>query len=198
MLPSKKQKHKTKIRSGVNPQFIECFLLHRVNPEEVNSMGLRIRVYGCERMRRERFIGESIIWFASIDLELENNFWLSLEPRANTPQAGSSSDLLSLARSDSTVSTTSMQHGGVPELLLALGYNGTTGRLTAEVVKGSHFRNVSLNKAPDTYVKLCLVSSMGQEMARSKTSTRRGQPNPLFKETFIFQVYFTFIYFTFI
>lgn len=81
-----------------------------------------------------------------------------------------------------------MQHGGVPELLLGLSYNGTTGRLTVEVVKGSHFRNLALNKAPDTYVKLCLVSSMGQEMARAKTSTRRGQPNPLFKETFVFQV----------
>lgn len=83
-----------------------------------------------------------------------------------------------------------MQHGGVPELLIALGYNGITGRLTVEVVKGSHFRNLALNKAPDTYVKLCLVSSMGQEMARAKSSTRRGQPNPLFKETFIFQVIF--------
>lgn len=40
----------------------------------------------------------------------------------------------------------------------------------------------------DTYVKLSLVSSNGQEIARSKTSVRRGQPNPLFKETFIFQV----------
>lgn len=102
--------------------------------------------------------------------------------------SGSTSDLLSLARSDSTGSTTSMQHGGVPELLLALAYNGTTGRLTAEIVKGSHFRNVALNKAPDTYVKLVLVSSMGQEMAKAKTSTRRGQPNPLFKESFAFQV----------
>lgn len=83
-----------------------------------------------------------------------------------------------------------MQHGGVPELMLALAYNGTTGRLTAEVVKGSHFRNLALNKAPDTYVKLCLVSSMGQEMAKAKTSTRRGQPNPLFKESFVFQVSF--------
>lgn len=83
MLPSKKQKHKTKIRSGENPQFIESFLLHRVNPEEVNSMGLRVRVYGCERMRRERLIGESIVSFASIDLELETNLWLSLEPRSH-------------------------------------------------------------------------------------------------------------------
>lgn len=32
LLPSKKQKHKTKIRSGDNPQYMESFLLHRVNP----------------------------------------------------------------------------------------------------------------------------------------------------------------------
>lgn len=174
-------------------------------------MGLRVRVYGCERMRRERLIGETIISFASIDLELETNLWLPLEPRNSSvvrlkhfldfviswiyneifQLSGSSSDLLSLARSDSTGSTTSMQqHGGVPELLIGLGYNGTTGRLTVEIIKGSHFRNLSLGKAPDTYVKLCLVSSMGQEIARSKTSTKRGQPNPLFKETFIFQVNF--------
>lgn len=167
---------------------------------------MRVRVYGCERMRRERLIGETIISFASIDLELETNLWLPLEPRNSSivsdlklekknrflmlplQLSGSSSDLLSLARSDSTGSTTSFQqHGGVPELLLGLGYNGTTGRLTVEIVKGSHFRNLSLGKAPDTYVKLCLVSSMGQEIARAKTSTRRGQPNPLFKETFVFQ-----------
>ncbi|XP_049284106.1 synaptotagmin-9 isoform X2 [Anopheles funestus] len=188
MLPAKRQKHKTKIRSGENPQFMESFLLHRVNPEEVNSMGLRIRVYGCERMRRERLIGETIVSFANIDLELETNLWLPLESRTSSSDTASTSDLLSIARSDSAGSTTSMQHGGVPELLLGLGYNGITGRLTVEIVKGSHFRNHSLPKVPDTYVKLCLVSSMGQEIARSKSSTRRGQSNPLFKETFIFQV----------
>ena len=44
-------------------------------------MALRVRVYGCERMRRERLIGETIISFASIDLELESNLWLLLESR---------------------------------------------------------------------------------------------------------------------
>lgn len=83
MLPSKKQKHKTRIRPGENPQFMESFLLHRVNPEEVNSMGLRVRLYGCERMRRERLIGEAVVSFASIDLELETNLWLPLEPKGN-------------------------------------------------------------------------------------------------------------------
>nr|CAD7258540.1 unnamed protein product [Timema shepardi] len=188
MLPSKKQKHKTKIRHGDNPQFIESFLLHRVNPEDVNSMGVRFRLYGCERMRRERMIGECVVSFSYINLELETTMWLALEPRANLTLNGSASDLLSLARSDSTGSTHSMQHGGVPELLLGLSYNGTTGRLSVEIVKGSHFRNLAMTRPPDTYVKLCLVSSTGQEMARSKTSIRRGQPNPLFKETFMFQV----------
>lgn len=51
-----------------------------------------------------------------------------------------------------------------------------------------NFRNLALNRAPDTYVKLNLVSSTGQELAHSKTTVRRGQPNPLFKETFVFQV----------
>ncbi|KAF5271754.1 hypothetical protein FQA39_LY08077 [Lamprigera yunnana] len=188
LLPSKKQKHKTKIRSGDNPQYMESFLLHRVNPEDVNSMGIRLRLYGCERMRRERLIGEAIVSFANINLELENNFWLNLEPRANTILSGYTGDLMSLARSDSTGSTHSMQHGGVPELLLGLSYNATTGRLSVEIVKGSHFRNLALNRAPDTYVKLHLVSSTGQQLGYSKTTVRRGQPNPLFKETFIFQV----------
>lgn len=88
MLPAKKQKHKTKIRSGENPQFMESFLLHRVNPEEVNSMGLRVRVYGCERMRKERLIGEAVVSFANINLELETNLWLPLESR-NDPHVRS-------------------------------------------------------------------------------------------------------------
>lgn len=50
----------------------------------MNSMGIRLRLYGCERMRRERLIGEGVVSFANINLELENNFWLILEPRANT------------------------------------------------------------------------------------------------------------------
>ncbi|XP_060516214.1 synaptotagmin-16 [Cylas formicarius] len=189
LLPSKKQKHKTKIRSGENPQYREKFILHRVNPEDVNSMGIRLRLYGCEKMRRERLIGEALIRFATINLEVENNFWLSLQPRVNTELSAYNKELSSMVRSDSIGSSQSIiQHGGIPELLLGLSYNAITGRLSVEVIKGSHFRNLSLNRAPDSYIKLSLVSSTGQELAHSKTSVRRSQPNPLFKETFVFQV----------
>lgn len=60
-------------------------------------------------------------------------------------------DVSSLSRSESGSSTQSMQHGGMPELLLGLSYNGTTGRLSVEVLKGSNFRNMAMNRAPGKY-----------------------------------------------
>ncbi|XP_042865237.1 uncharacterized protein LOC122248910 [Penaeus japonicus] len=194
LLPGRKQKHKTRIRPGENPQFNEAFVFTKVNPEDVQQLGVRLRLYGCERMRREKMVGEVIVPFANINLTLGNTFWLTLEPRANLAQRSDSrTEVCSLTRSDSTGSTHSV-HSGVPELLVGLTYNGTTGRLAVEVIKGSHFRhgddfrNMANTRAPDTYVKLVLMSSSGQEIAHSKTSVRRGQPNPLFKETFMFQV----------
>ncbi|XP_042220710.1 synaptotagmin-14-like isoform X2 [Homarus americanus] len=214
LLPARKQKHKTRIRPGDNPQFNEAFVFTKINPEEVQQLGVRLRLYGCERMRREKMVGEVIVPFASINLTLGNTFWLTLEPRANLARTESRTEVCSLTRSDSTGSNHSV-HSGVPELLVGLTYNGTTGRLAVEVIKGSHFsndvdsvmppvlwrvlprdirrvgpimRNMANTRAPDTYVKLVLMSSSGQEIAHSKTSVRRGQPNPLFKETFMFQV----------
>ena len=49
-------------------------------------------------------------------------------------------------------------------------------------------RQLAGGKAPDSYIKLVLVNTNGQEMGRAKTSLRRAQSNPLFKETFMFQV----------
>lgn len=46
---------------------------------------------------------------------------------------------------------------------------------------------LTLSRA-DTYVKVQLLSFNGQEITRTKTSMRRGQPNPVFKESFLFQV----------
>ena len=49
----------------------------------MQQLGVRLRLYGCERMRREKMLGEVIVPFASINLALGNTFWLTLEPRAN-------------------------------------------------------------------------------------------------------------------
>ncbi|XP_063627812.1 synaptotagmin-16 [Cydia splendana] len=213
LLPLKRQKFKSKIRNGENPQYMESFVLHKINPEDVYGLGLRIRIYGCERMRRQRLLGEAAVSFATLNLELENSLWLQLAPRqqpslqlpklelnhsmsmsgvlaspssitTTTPTGGGES--CSLARSDSASSCCSAR--SAPELLLGLQYSSITGHLSVEVIKGTHFRKLSPNKAPDTYVKLSLISSLGMEMGRCKSTTRRAQSNPLYKELFIFQV----------
>ncbi|EFN63497.1 Synaptotagmin-14 [Camponotus japonicus] len=206
LLPSKKQRRKTRVRQGTSPQYMESFLLPRVNPEDVNAMGVRLRVYlwGGRMMRRERLLGEARVSFDQINLQLETTLWLTLQP----PLSSSAQDwgtTSSLTRSDSTGSQqsvqsyastaippygSSMKGGSVAEILIGLAYNGTTGRLSVEIIKGSHFRGGGGNdtKPPDTYVKLALVDSNNHEMGRSKTGLKRAQPNPLYKETFIFQV----------
>ncbi|XP_070179858.1 synaptotagmin-14-like isoform X2 [Littorina saxatilis] len=188
MLPTKKQRYKTKVKEGQEPVYEETFVFTKVTPDEVPGMGLRFRLYGLERMRRERMIGESVIGFASLNLDEPTTHWVILEPRSNLSHGDSGFDVSSLSKSDSASSTQSLQHGGMPELLAGLAYNSTTGRLAVQVIKGSNFRNMAMNRAPDTYVKVTLMSPSGQELQRCKTSVRRGQPNPLFKETFMLQV----------
>lgn len=62
-----------------------------------------------------------------------------------------------VSHSDSASSTQSLSHGGVPELLVGLSYNATTGRLSVEMIKGSHFRNLAANRAPGKCVSAALV-----------------------------------------
>ncbi|XP_046492028.1 synaptotagmin-14 [Neodiprion pinetum] len=208
LLPSKKQRRKTRVRQGTTPQYMESFLLHRVNPEDVNGMGVRLRVYWWTgRIRRERLLGEARVSFDQINLQLETTLWLPLQrpPQSlSTVQDWGTSG--SLTRSDSMGSQQSvrsyitpplvplygngMRGGSIAEILLGLAYNGTTGRLSVEIIKGSHFRGGGGNDArpPDTYVKLALVDSNACELGRSKTGIKRAQPNPLYKETFVFQV----------
>lgn len=46
-------------------------------------MGMRICLYGMERMRRERMIGEIIIGFALLNLDVIFIYWIILEFRSN-------------------------------------------------------------------------------------------------------------------
>lgn len=54
--------------------------------------------------------------------------------------------------SESTSSCQSLAHGSAPEILIGLLYNATTGRLAAEVIKGSHFKNLAANRPPSEWI----------------------------------------------
>ncbi|XP_075782485.1 synaptotagmin-16 isoform X2 [Pelodiscus sinensis] len=188
LMPSKKQRGKTSVQRGPIPVFKDKMTFHKLEPEDLGSYALRFRLYAVRKMIREKMMGEQLFYLSRLNQEGEVKVTLVLEPRSNMSSGDSQISLSAISHSDSASSTQSLSHGGVPELLVGLSYNATTGRLSVEMIKGSHFRNLAINRPPDTYGKLCLLNSMGQEMSRCKTSIRRGQPNPIYKETFVFQI----------
>ncbi|XP_069391244.1 synaptotagmin-16 isoform X3 [Paralichthys olivaceus] len=190
LLPSKKQRHKTSVQKGSLPQFNETFRFSRLEPPDLRMSAIRFRLYALGgRMSREKMMGEKVLRLGGLNPAggtMETT--LVLEPRSNLKSVDSLLSLSTVSQSDSASSTQSLTHGGVPELLVGLSYNATTGRMSVELIKGSHFRNLAVNRPPDTYGRLSLLNSVGQEISRCKTSVRRGQPNPVYKETFVFQV----------
>ncbi|KAF4792518.1 synaptotagmin-16 isoform X1 [Turdus rufiventris] len=188
LMPGKKQRGKTSVQRGPIPIFQDKITFSKLEPQELSSHAVRFRLYAVHKVRGEKMMGEQLFYLSGISQEGELKVTLLLEPRSNLSSADSQLSLSAISHSDSASSTQSLSHGGVPELLVGLSYNATTGRLAVEMIKGSHFRNLAINRPPDTYGKLCLRNSVGQEMSRCKTSLRRGQPNPVYKETFIFQV----------
>ncbi|XP_026652022.2 synaptotagmin-16 isoform X1 [Zonotrichia albicollis] len=188
LMPGKKQRGKTSVQRGPIPIFQDKITFSKLEPEELSSHAVRFRLYAVHKVLGEKMMGEQLFYLRGISQEGEVKVTLLLEPRSNLSSADSQLSLSAISHSDSASSTQSLSHGGVPELLVGLSYNATTGRLAVEMIKGSHFRNLAINRPPDTYGKLCLRNSVGQEMSRCKTSIRRAQPNPVYKETFIFPV----------
>ncbi|KAM4852850.1 synaptotagmin-16 isoform 2-T2 [Thomomys bottae] len=188
LLPSKKQRGRTSIQRGPNPVFKEKVTFAKLESRDLAACAVRFRLYAAWKMTRERMMGEKLFYLSHLHQEGEMKVTLVLEPRSNLSSGESSLSPSAVSHSDSASSTQSLAHGGTPELLVGLSYNATTGRLSVEMIKGTHFRNLAVNRAPNTYGKLFLLNSVGQEMSRCKTSIRRGQPNPVYKETFVFQV----------
>ncbi|XP_016351607.1 synaptotagmin-14-like isoform X1 [Sinocyclocheilus anshuiensis] len=204
LLPTKKQRAKTGVQKGPCPIFTETFRFSCVEKEALGDYAVRFRLYSVRRMKKEKVLGQKVFYLTKLNLQGKLALPVTLEPGTSVPVCGS---VVSVSRSAGALSYHSTGESSTPELLLGLLYNSTTGRLSAEVIKGSHFKNSATDKLPiglfccvkrfisgqlyimrDTYVKLTMLDSKGKEMSKCKTSVCRGQPNPTYKETFVFQV----------
>ncbi|XP_048455957.1 synaptotagmin-16-like isoform X1 [Rhincodon typus] len=148
LLPGKKQRSKTNVQRGPMPVFNETFRFNKMEPEDLHNYALRFRLYAVRKMNRVKMMGEKLFYLRNLNQEGEMEVSLILEPRSNMTSGDSQISLSAISHSDSASSTQSLSHGGTPELLVGLSYNATTGRLSVEVIKGSHFRNLALNRPP--------------------------------------------------
>ncbi|XP_051625845.1 synaptotagmin-16 isoform X2 [Manacus candei] len=151
LMPGKKQRGKTSVQRGPIPVFKDKIAFGKLEPQELSSHAVRFRLYAVHKMIAEKMMGEQLFYLSNISQEEEVKVTLVLEPRSNLSSADSQLSLSAISHSDSASSTQSLSHGGVPELLVGLSYNATTGRLSVEMIKGSHFRNLAINRPPGKY-----------------------------------------------
>ncbi|XP_048842394.1 synaptotagmin-14-like isoform X2 [Brienomyrus brachyistius] len=186
LLPTKKQRAKTGVQRGPCPVFTETFRFSPVEQDAIGNYAVRFRLYSVRRMRTEKVLGEKVFHLTKLNLQGKVALPVTLEPGCVPTGCGS---LVSITRSDGTPSFRSTGHApAAAEILVGLIYNAATGCLSVEVIKGSHFKNMAAEKPPNTYVKLTMLNSMGQPMSKCRTSVSRGQPDPTYQETFVFQV----------
>ncbi|CAG03556.1 unnamed protein product, partial [Tetraodon nigroviridis] len=185
LLPTKKQRAKTGVQKGPCPVFTETFKFSRVEQEALGDYAVRFRLYSIRRMKKEKVLGEKVFYLTKLNLQGKIALPVTLEPGSELAGCGS---LVSVSRSAGALSYRSAEDTSLPEILLGLVYNSATGQLSAEVIKGSYFKTAVSDKPVNTYVKLTMLDSKGKEMSKCKTAVCRGQPNPTYKETFLFQV----------
>lgn len=75
---------------------------------------------------------------------------------ASHPSCQGCGSLVSVSHSAGALSYRSTEDSSLPEILLGLIYNSATGQLSAEVIKGSHFKTAASNKPVSTYNSFCV------------------------------------------
>lgn len=88
LLPDRKQRCKSKLRytneDGSTVSLMETFVFSRIEPGELSSTGIRLRLYCSERLRRERLLGEAFVGLASmtLDHQREQSLLVALETKS--------------------------------------------------------------------------------------------------------------------
>lgn len=83
LLPSRKQRFKSKTRSTANPKFDEKFVFDRILQQDLFRMAIRIRLYGHDKLGKEKLIGEHLFQLADVAQSKDKKLDVWRDLRAN-------------------------------------------------------------------------------------------------------------------
>jgi len=83
LMPSKKQRGKTRVQRGPIPVFNDKITFNKLEPGELSSHAVRFRLYAVHKMIGEKMMGEQLFYLSNIRQEGEAKVTLVLEPRSN-------------------------------------------------------------------------------------------------------------------
>ncbi|KAA0199341.1 hypothetical protein HAZT_HAZT000408 [Hyalella azteca] len=160
------------------------------------DLTLHFVVLSFDRYSRDDIIGEVVTPLASIDLREPLTLYRPINPRSmklRKKEAGSAEACLN----DFFVAywKTKIRSQGRGELLLSLCYQPAATRLTVVVLKARNLPKMDItglsvcptDKEQDPYVKIYLLYN-GQRVAKKKTHVKKRTVNPVFNESFVFDL----------
>nr|XP_023415453.1 synaptotagmin-7 [Loxodonta africana] len=163
LLPDKKHKLETKVkRKNLNPHWNETFLFEGFPYEKVVQRILYLQVLDYDRFSRNDPIGEVSIPLNKIDLTQMQTFWKDLKPCSD----GS---------------------GSRGELLLSLCYNPSANSIIVNIIKARNLKAMDIGGTSDPYVKVWLMYK-DKRVEKKKTVTMKRNLNPIFNESFAFDI----------
>ncbi|KAG8505695.1 Synaptotagmin-7 [Galemys pyrenaicus] len=163
LLPDKKHKLETKVkRKNLNPHWNETFLFEGFPYEKVVQRVLYLQVLDYDRFSRNDPIGEVSIPLNKVDLTQMQTFWKDLKPCSD----GS---------------------GSRGELLLSLCYNPSANSITVNIIKARNLKAMDIGGTSDPYVKVWLMYK-DKRVEKKKTVTMKRNLNPIFNESFAFDI----------
>ncbi|XP_072322452.1 synaptotagmin-7 isoform X1 [Scyliorhinus torazame] len=163
LLPDKKHKLETKVkRKNLNPHWNETFLFEGFPYEKVVQRVLYLQVLDYDRFSRNDPIGEVSLPLNKVDLTQTQTFWKELKPCSDGC-------------------------GRRGELLLSLCYNPTANTITVNIIKARNLKAMDIGGTSDPYVKVWLMYK-DKKVEKKKTVVMKRCLNPIFNESFVFDV----------
>ncbi|KAJ8029816.1 Synaptotagmin-4 [Holothuria leucospilota] len=167
LLPEKKHKVKTRVlRKTLNPVYEETFTFYGLAYNQLQGITLHFIVMSFDRFSRDDVIGEVVVPLANVDLSgPEVN--MTREIKQRVPRLSKSQ--------------------GRGEILVSLCHQPAANRLTVVVLKAKNLPKMDVTGLADPYVKINMLYG-NQRMAKKKTRLKKRTLNPVFNESFLFDI----------
>ncbi|BES94858.1 synaptotagmin 4 [Nesidiocoris tenuis] len=169
LLPEKQHKVKTRVlRKTRNPVYDEDFTFYGITPAQLSNITLHFVVLSFDRYSRDDIIGEVFCSLDTVDVSQAENQQMSLS-RDIQPRS------------------LKIKSQGRGELLVSLCWQPAANRLSVVVLKARNLPKMDVTGLADPYVKMYLMYN-GQRIAKKKTHVKKRTLNPVFNESFVFEI----------
>ncbi|XP_026678345.1 synaptotagmin-6-like [Diaphorina citri] len=165
LLPDK-QKVKTRVlRKTRNPIYNEEFTFTGITPHQLKGSTLHFVVFSFDRYSRDDIVGEVFYSLQSFETYGHSlSFCRDIQPR-----------------------NLRIKSQGRGEILLSLCWQPAANRFTIVVLKARNLPKMDVTGLADPYVKVYLLYK-GQRVAKKKTHVKKRTLNPVYNESFVFEV----------